>query len=203
MSPAYDLYKAFSITELRVNEILSERNSRGKDKPNFDLRFATCKWVAKNLDHIVENWIPPSYPRQLVGGAKHDPFTIVALVFSAIAIILTAGTACGVRYKQQQGTLARTAQIEFLVLLLAGLLFVSIGSLLLALPPSKGVCVGSIWTINIGYTTQLVPTIIRVSAIIKIVRASKKFKIVTVDKTELLTRSIGECNQAVSHRNMF
>lgn len=67
---------------------------------------------------------------------------------------------------------------------------VSVGSLLMALEPSTWTCVASIWMINIGYTTQIIPTLICVSTIIKIVRASRRMKIVKVDKRKLFLRSI-------------
>jgi len=191
MSPAYDVYKDFSITDLQVADILSEWADRGQDKFNFDLRFATCKWMAENLDNIIKSAVPPTHPRTFAGDTGTTPLTIVALVFSSIAILLTISTVYGMWYKYQQGSIATAAQIEFLALLLVGLFLVSIGSLLLALEPSKWTCTGSIWMINIGYTTQLVPTMIRVSAIIKIVRASKRMKVVTVNRKVLLTRSIG------------
>ena len=72
----------------------------------------------------------------------------------------------------------------------AGLMMVSVGSLLLALEPSNGTCVGSIWMINVGYTTQLVPTLIRVSTINKIVRESLRMRVVEVDRKKLLLQSI-------------
>ena len=68
---------------------------------------------------------------------------------------------------------------------------VSIGGLLLAIEPSKGTCIGSMWLINIGYTSQLVPTLICVSTIIKIVKDSMKMKRVTVDRKKMFRRSIG------------
>lgn len=191
MSPAYEVYDDFYITDLQVDEILTEWVDRGVDKYNFDLRFATCKWMADNLEYIVETVIPPDHPRIFVEPSNTSPLTIVTLVLSAIAIILTIFTAFGMCIKWRQGTLGRGVQIEFLALLLAGLLLVSIGSLLMALEPTKETCVGSIWMVIVGYTLQLVPTLIRVSAIIKIIRASRKFRIVKVNIKILFTRSIG------------
>lgn len=50
---------------------------------------------------------------------------------------------------------------------------------------------GSIWFINVGYTLQLVPMIVRVSTIINVVRASSKMRLVIVNKQKLLCRSFG------------
>mmetsp|Transcript_34240 Transcript_34240/g.102525 ORF Transcript_34240/g.102525 Transcript_34240/m.102525 type:complete len:928 (-) Transcript_34240:190-2973(-) len=190
MSPAYDVYEAFSFTSVEINDIMGDWISRGVDKYGFDLRLATCKWMTENLDHIMKSFVPPSHPRILVP-SNNSALTIAAFVFSAIAILLTIGTMGGILFKHQKGSFGRATQIEFLLLLLAGLFMVSVGSLLLAIEPSTGTCVGSIWMINVGYTTQLVPTLIRVSTIIKIVKDSMKMKIVMVDKKKMFRRSIG------------
>ena len=192
MSPAYDVYEAFTFRdfEVQVNEILTDWILRGVDKYGFDLRFATCKWLADNLDKIVEKFVPPSHPQVFVSSQDFG-LTIAAIVFSAIAILLTVGTIGGILYKHRKGKLGRGTQIEFLLLLLAGLVMVSVGSLLMAVEPSTGSCVGSIWMINVGYAAQLVPTLIRVSTIVKIVRASMKMKIVNVDKKKLVRKSMG------------
>lgn len=190
MSPAYEVYDTFTITELQINQIMGDWKSRGRDDP-FDLRFATCKWIVDNFDHVIDNFIPTQYPRAFVEASATSPAAIVALIFSAVSIIATVGTTTGLIYLQNKGSLKKSAQIEFLMLLLLGLFFVSIGSLLLALQPSDGTCTGAIWMINVGYTAQLVPTLIRVSTIITIVRASMKMKVVRVDKKKLLTRSVG------------
>jgi len=191
MSPAYDAYKDFSITELQVADILTAWVDRGRDKFGFDLRYATCEWMVENLETVIQSVVPPTHPRAFKGASNTSPLAIVALVFSAITITFTICTVCAMWHKHQKGAIGRAAQIEFLVLLLVGLFLVSIGSLSLALEPSKWTCTGSIWMITIGYTTQLVPTMIRVSAIIKIVRASMKMKVVNVNRKVLLTRSIG------------
>ena len=152
-----------------MDQILTDWVKRGKDKYNFDLRFATCKWMADNLDFIVDSFIPEDHPRTFVVASTNGAMTIIALIFSAIAILSVIGTAIGILYLQKRGALRRAAQIEFLLLLLVGLGLVSVGSLLMALEPSDGTCIGFIWMINVGYTAQLVPTLIRVSAIISIV----------------------------------
>ena len=158
MSPAYDLYREFSITALQIDEILTEWVGRKNDMYNFDLRLATCKWMADNIDHIMENFIPDSHPRAFIqaSSTKTDAMTIVAILFSAIAIAAVVSTTGGILYLQKKGTLRRSGQIEFLLLLLAGLFFVSIGSFLMAMEPRDGTCISAIWMINVGYSTQLV-----------------------------------------------
>ena len=118
MSPAYDVYKEFSISDLQVNEIFNDWIARGKDKWNFDLRYATCKWTADNLEHIMESFIPASYPRTFVDETKFTALSIVALVVSIISIAFTIFTLLGIHHKHRRGKLGRAAQIEFLTLLM-------------------------------------------------------------------------------------
>jgi hypothetical protein len=103
--------------------------------------------------------------------------------------LIVAGTACGILYKWRKETL-KCVQIEFLCFLLVGMLMISIGGLMLALELSTGTCTASVWFINIGYVMELVPALIRVSAIIIRVRASQKMRVVKVDMKKLLSRSI-------------
>ena len=56
----------------------------------------------------------------------------------------------------------RFSQWEFLILLLMGLLLVSEGSILLAIPPTNASCVAVQWLVGIGYTLELVPLIVKV-----------------------------------------
>lgn len=163
-------------------------------KYGFDLRLATCKWMTENLEHIMKSFVPPSHPRKLVP-SNNSGLTIAAFLISAVSILLAVFTTGGIIYKKREVSLGRSRQVlpqvEFLLFLLVGILMVSIGGLLLATEPSKGTCIGSMWLINIGYTAQLVPTLICVSTILKIVKDSMKMKRVTVDKKKMFRRSIG------------
>jgi len=189
MSPAYEVYRDFSISEFEVEDLLSKWLLRRKDKYNFDLRYVSCEWVTENLEHIIQNFVPPSHPKIFL--TSKSPVTVVAYIFSIAAIMLALGTMTGIFYQHHKGIIIRGTQLEFLQFLLAGLLLTSIGSFLLVLEPSKGTCVGSIWFINVGYTLQLVPMIVRVSTIINVVRASSKMRLVIVNKQKLLCRSFG------------
>mmetsp|Transcript_43896 Transcript_43896/g.93377 ORF Transcript_43896/g.93377 Transcript_43896/m.93377 type:complete len:632 (-) Transcript_43896:102-1997(-) len=191
MSPAYDVYNNFYMNEIEIEEILNGWTERGQDKWNFDLRWSTCKWVTENLEHIIESFIPEDHPQTIRESETARPMRLTAVFFSVIAITMCLSTAGGIFYLHEKGKLERAAQLLFLVLLLAGLLSVSIGALLLALEPSDGSCIGAIWMINVGYTAQLVPTLMRVSTIISIVQASMKMKVVKVDQQRLLVKSIG------------
>ncbi len=144
----------------------------------------------------MKSFVPPSHPRTMVL-SNNSGLTIAAFLSSAVAILLAMCTTGGIIYKKRQVSLGRSTQVlpqvEFLLFLLVGILMVSIGGLLLAIEPSRGTCIGSIWLINVGYTAQLVPTLICVSTIIKIVKDSMRMKMVRVDKKKMFRsrRSIG------------
>lgn len=175
----------------KLSQVQIYRASLGLDPlSEFDL----CRLHREEMDdedNTVCTKYDPKNQRTFLNAPKYTATAIVALVVSALSIIFTIGTTIGILYPSKKGTQRKSAQIEFLLLLLLGLFLVSLGSLLLALEPSEGSCISSMWMINVGYTTQLVPTIMRVSTIIKIVQASKKMRIVKVDKKKLFTKSVG------------
>jgi len=67
---------------------------------------------------------------------------------------------------------------------------VALGSLLMALYPSSGTCIASVWLITVGYTLELVPLLVKVSAIIKLIQAAKKMKRVAVNKRKLISQAL-------------
>ena len=185
MSPAYDFYKNFEFTELHMSGILSELSKTNIDQGS-DLRFLTCNWVVNNMDHIF-NLIPKSHPRTFVETSGMIGFAIVAVTLSVAALLVVLVTTVLVTYRNRQAT---NKQIEFLVLLLAGLFMVALASLLMALNPSSGTCITSVWLITIGYTLELVPLLFKVSAIIKLIQAAKKLKRVAINRRKLIARSL-------------
>lgn len=187
MSPAYDIYKNFEFTDLQMSAILSEWTKINID-PGFDLRFTTCKWIVNNMDHIL-NFIPKTHPRIFVESSVMTGFSIAAVTLSAAALLVVLVTMLIICRKHKAAT-TRVKQIEFLVLLLAGLFMVALGSLLMALYPSSGTCIASVWLITVGYTLELVPLLVKVSAIIKLIQAAKKMKRVAVNKRKLISQAL-------------
>lgn len=187
MSPAYDFYKNFEFTELHMSGILSELSKTNIDQGS-DLRFLTCNWVVNNMDHIF-NLIPKSHPRTFVETSGMTGFAIAAVTLSVAALLIVLFTMLLVIYRKRQAA-KKSSQIEFLVLLLAGLFMVALASLLMALNPSSGTCITSVWLITIGYTLELVPLLFKVSAIIKLIQAAKKLKRVAINRRKLIARSL-------------
>jgi len=207
MSPAYDFVNNFDLTELQIYQLLEGGQRRGIDSnKNIDFRHATCKWLADNWD-FVARLVPQSHPRTFTEDPLlAAPITITALVISALALAVTSAAAflisgvprCQSTTSTRILAFRKTAQIEFVRMLLLGQFFIPLGALLLACAPSKGTCIASVWLINVGYTLVLVPTLVRVSALIKVLQAGKKFRRVAVDKKKLVKTSVGiSCIAAV------
>ena len=189
MNPAYFVYQELTMTSVAYKSIMSNWVRRGVDKYGFDLRYATCEWVADNLEYIAKSLIPESHPRTFVV-TNNSVLTIVAIAIGAVSVLTAFCTLVGIVYKYKKGILCKAAQFEFLFLLGSGLVLVAIGGLLLGVEPSAGTCTTSVWMINVGYTLQLVPTMIKISAILKIIQQSKKMRVVKVSKKKLLVRSV-------------
>lgn len=124
-----------------------------------------------------------------------NPLAILSLVVGVSALLLAVATAGGLAWKHAR--CGRVAQLEFLLLLLAGILLVSLGSLLLALAPTTGTCVASVWAIVVGYALQVVPLVVKAATIVFIVKESAKMNRVNVDKHELLKGSVALSSTAV------
>jgi hypothetical protein len=71
-------------------------------------------------------------------------------------------------------------------LLLAGLLLVSIAAVISAVPHnSNAECVSIAWLVNVGYTLELVPLIIKVYAVNHLIQAAKEFRRVKLKRESL------------------
>ncbi|KAL7570988.1 hypothetical protein ACA910_002611 [Epithemia clementina (nom. ined.)] len=184
-SPAYETIKNYRLSELQIGKIFEYWFQRNLDKYGLDPRDATCQWVVENLD-FLRPMIPRSHPRIVVDSddVYKEPVFYAAIVFACLAIFATfcAGIVVVVL---RNAPAIRYAQIEFLFLLLIGLLLVSIGSLLTALTPSDQSCVAIIWLVNFGYTLELVPLIIKVAAINQMMVASQQMRRVKLSMASL------------------
>jgi hypothetical protein len=139
-SPAYDFAKLFTIDTLQLLEIFEY-------KTNYtDPREAVCRWAVDNKDWI-EGFVPPGYPRRIQQeDSSASPLYAAALSMATLAAVLIVGTGSAVcRCRHWQ--VMRSAQLEFLGLLLLGLLSIAIGAIVISVPVTTGSCVASIWLI--------------------------------------------------------
>jgi len=113
-----------------------------------------------------------------------EPLNLAALALGALSLFLTI-VATIMTYLYRHSFLIIYAQVEFLFILLFGLLLVSSGSLLLTTDPTDASCNVSNVFIVLGYTIQLVPLIVKVSAIHKLITAANRMRRVFIPKVRL------------------
>jgi len=176
-SPGYEFLDLFSISEFRMDDIyLLWLNTS-------DPRRAICEYISDHLDY-VQPFVPRSYPRTLREDSANDVLLYLSIMLGGIAAILVSGTAWLVHLRRDRNAI-KFAQIDFLFLLLAGSITVSLGAIVMGIPATDASCIAEVWLINLGYTVELVPLIIKVAAVNKIVQASQRMKRVVLKRSAL------------------
>ena len=182
-SPAYDTIKMFQVTGTQLGEIVTAAIN------GDSLREGVCQWVVNNMDY-AQQLIPKSYPRLMFEDQHSGGLKLASILLSSCATILCVISLITV-IRQRKRRVMIFAQVEFLYLILVGLLAVSVGAVLSAIPPLSGSCVPIIWLINLGYTLELVPLIAKVGAINRLLNATASMKRVVVRRKSLYGAVIG------------
>ncbi|CAB9512538.1 Gamma-aminobutyric acid (GABA) B receptor [Seminavis robusta] len=182
-SPAYATVKRFRISDLQIASIFDYWYDRGVDEWGYDPRDAVCRWVAENLDEL-QRFVPRTYPRQVQESNVHGVQSI-ALAISVFTCVVTVATALAV-YIYREKTVMKYAQIEFVQLILTGLFFVCLGAFIGALQPTTGTCITSVWLVQLGYTLELVPLIVKVGAIHRLMAASRRMRRIKLKRWHLI-----------------
>eukprot|EP00522_Entomoneis_paludosa_P015756 CAMPEP_0172451532 /NCGR_PEP_ID=MMETSP1065-20121228/9543_1 /TAXON_ID=265537 /ORGANISM="Amphiprora paludosa, Strain CCMP125" /LENGTH=993 /DNA_ID=CAMNT_0013203495 /DNA_START=474 /DNA_END=3455 /DNA_ORIENTATION=- len=173
-SPGYDVVKEFIMDGFQLGEIFDYWNSRDSDKYGFDPRDAVCRWAHENFDYL-QRFIPRSYPR-VIETKGETALNQIAIAFGCLAVVMTF-LAMVVTYRQRQRRVFQYAQVEFVFLLLLGMMLVSTGAVVSAIhPPSSGRCVASVWLVNVGYSFELVPLVVKIAAINRLMNAARNLK---------------------------
>lgn len=184
-SPAYEALTNFRISELQIGQIFELWLSRGIDKYNFDPRWATCRWVADNID-TIRSFVPSTHPRVVeTEDLKKHPLFVGASVLSMSVVILLGFSALFTRIKRRNKAIFY-AQEGFLYAIVSGLGFLAIGSLILALPPSDATCVSAAWLTNLGYVVTFSPLFARIHAICVTLQSGKNMQRVRMTTRKLL-----------------
>ena len=191
-NPAYDLFKAFSLTSLEVGDFYDRWLERGTN-PSFDLRYATCEWLVENWD-MMQNFIPRDFPR--VPKENNYDFDqglyLAAVVLASVAGAAVVATSAWTHVSRDRPAV-KNAQIGFLWILLVGLSLVSAGAITSCLSPSKVTCTLTPWFINLGYTMELIPLIVKVAAIQKLMQAARHMRRVNLNMRQLYGVVVGVC----------
>jgi hypothetical protein len=184
-SPAYDAITAFTISDLQIGQIFDFWLEVQKDPWNYDPREAVCEWVVENIDMIL-GFVPRTYPRVFRDetDTAWETLKIISLVVGLLACVLVAGCTLAT-YLQQNRRVMKMAQIEFVWLLLVGLLLVTTAAVLMASPPSDASCLAQVWLFNVGYTIELVPLIVKIAAINRLMTAAQQMRRVVLRRRTL------------------
>jgi hypothetical protein len=178
-SPAHDFAQLFTFDNLQLSDIFEYR------KQYSDPRHAVCAWAVDNREWI-EGRLPPGYPRQIQEARPKYSLYIVALFMGCLACLVVIGTTVSV-HKYRRNRIIKSAQIEFLALLLLGLLFVAVGSIVVAVPVTPGSCISATWLLLVGYTIELVPLLVKISAVNLLANAAKGHRRVVLQQRHLFT----------------
>jgi 7 transmembrane sweet-taste receptor of 3 GCPR len=184
-SPAATAIQQFALTADVYGsffDLLIERDALQESRITL-VRDATCQWVVDNFD-LVKAWTPFSYPRVIQDGNANEPLLVSSVVLASVTILFVLA-ATAIVHTTQHRRVMQLAQIEFLRLLLAGLLLISIGALVTAIPPTTGSCISVIWFVNVGYTLELAPLLVKVAAVNQLTTASTRMQKITIDRQKL------------------
>jgi 7 transmembrane sweet-taste receptor of 3 GCPR len=163
-------------------DLLIERDALQESRTTM-MRDATCQWVVDNFD-LVKAWIPFSYPRVVQVGNTNEPLLISSSALASVTILCVLAATAVVQATQHRRVM-RLAQIDFLRFLLAGLLLISIGALVATTPPTNGSCIAVIWLVNVGYTLELAPLLVKVAAINQLTSASTRMQKIKIERKQL------------------
>jgi hypothetical protein len=174
-SPAYDAVKEFKIHNLQIGEIFLRWVHTYHRDTHIGLREAACEWVVDNLD-VLEAFVPDSFPR-VVKEMDSQPTTLsISATIVAGAAIVCSLAASAATYVNRGKTSIILAQIEFLWILLAGLTLVSTGSLVGSFKPTDATCVATVWFVNLGYSLELVPLLVKSVALNHVMSAGRRMR---------------------------
>jgi len=176
ISPAHDLIRSYTMTTLQLNEIMQYWTEMK------DPREATCQWFIDNFEAMKRN-VPTTFPRvvQVEDEWSQSTLAVVAMSLASMAffvVLITAATT----YVKRDTRPIKFAQLEFLCFIIVGLFLVSLGSLLMTLPVSDEICIVTSWLVVVGYTMELIPLLVKISALAMLLQAAKKMKRVKLER---------------------
>ena len=178
-SPAYQAIKNFRIDDLDLGDMLTQWAK--EDQTGQAARDIVCQYVVDHQEQF-SNYIPRGFPRKVIT----DPasfysgtlFVIAKLIASASIVYVMVMALAVHKYKGEKVFVY--AQPFFVKMVLFGLFLIAISSILYTANPSDGVCASQVWFQLYGYTLLLVPLIVKISAINRLMSATKKMRRVKI-----------------------
>lgn len=178
-SPGYEVLKSFSIDNFQLSDIFNYWEAKASP------REAICQWIVENMDYM-ERFVPPSYPRAIERKDERRNWLLYAsLGLGSLASVLVALTTF-VIWKKRHQRAVMVAQVEFLLLVLSGAGILAVGSIVVGSLPSDNSCVAAWWLVLVGYTLELIPLIVKMTAIHRVVSAAKRLRRIVLKRESLL-----------------
>jgi hypothetical protein len=174
-SPARDFIGRIQISNLDISDIIQKWRMKRVDPTGNDVRAAVCEWVAVHLGELQE-LIPLGYPRTVVYSEGYDSWyalTARALA-SVVASVAVLASLAVFKYRNTKSMIF--TQPIFLQLILVGFFLTAMGAVYTGMEPSEVHCLASAWLLLIGYTTELVPVLVKTSKINHLIRSYSKTK---------------------------
>jgi hypothetical protein len=186
-SPGYSAIRNFNIDDLDLIVILKNYVDNGKTA--HAAREAVCEWVHDNVD-LLQQFTPIGYPRQMLDKSDSDRRIAIAAQVIGVIATLYVLVAFALTYKMRKARIFVCAQVQFIFIILFGLLLVALSAVLHSVPPNDNFCVAQFWLVALGYTCELAPLIIKVSAMNHLMRASRRMRRVRINPSALYAKVI-------------
>ena len=197
-SPAYDVLQLYKFSNIQLSDVTSEYWATGNNIGSP--RDAVCQYLVDNFEEFVLPMIPRTYPRSIETQSNNDVLSYLSLVLGCVAFLVVVVTMLCV-YQKRHTSVMNAAQVDFMMLVLAGLLLTTIGATISGYNFGTGgagagndgtgtgnaSCIASSLLITIGYTLELVPLVVKVTAVVKLMTAAYRYRHVTVSRRKLFT----------------
>lgn len=183
-SPAYTFLKQIYLTEYSLSHIFRKITKfDGGDlhhhRTDLAFRESLCEWVYENIDELT-SYAPKGFPREKKF-MSYAPIEYTGYTLGTIALFLSVITAmCTFIWRDNPAL--KSAQLNVLSSMVVGYVIASISSLLHALVfTSDALCTLQEWTLHLAYSLELVPILIKVSAINRLGREARLFRRAQID----------------------
>mmetsp|Transcript_42195 Transcript_42195/g.101915 ORF Transcript_42195/g.101915 Transcript_42195/m.101915 type:complete len:969 (-) Transcript_42195:2251-5157(-) len=183
-SPAYNFIQNFNMDQLEINEMLGHFVAKGRN--GYAARDAVCSWVANNTDYL-KSLMPPNHPKVFRSREDYEQSVTIAAYVLGLITLGYIVVCSAISFKKRKAAVFVYSQVQFIFVMLFGLFLVAIGAILNGIEPNSTLCMVRVWLVSMGYTFELVPLIIKVTALNHLMRASKKMRRVKIKPAQLYT----------------
>ena len=185
-SPGYEAIRNLKIDELDMNDMFFAWTELGQTA--HAAREVICEYM---VNHEETFWraVPFGYPRTSSSDttANSSALFVTSVVLGVVALLYVISmTMAVIKYRKEEVMIY--AQVFFVKMLLFGLILISVSSILYPLEPSKSICSSQVWLQMWGYTFFLVPLIVKISAINRLMSATRKMRRIKISSEVLYSK---------------